>query len=188
MPDETTEQVIEPTVEETTETTETNTPTLEDVLKQNEELTKSIETQKKEIAGINKANTNFKTQYDELLKQNETESETKARELKEANDTADQERNDFLNQKAEFSKKENDFNVRVKALEMGFTADDIKALGFSSVESVEKYKTFLDAKIQTSKEAQTQEIESKLSGARPTLNNSNSSEVQYPSAIDKAFR
>lgn len=186
MPDETTEQVIEPTVEETTETTETTTLTLEDVVKQNEELLKSIETQKKEIAGINKANTTFKTQYDELLKQNETEAQTKARELQEAKEQSENERNEFLNQKAEFSKKENDFNVRVKALELGFTAEEIESLKFTSIEHVESTKAYVDKIKESTASDQTKKIENALSGSRDNLNG-NTKVDNMPKALSKAF-
>ncbi|MCP4264607.1 MAG: hypothetical protein GY777_03365 [Candidatus Brocadiaceae bacterium] len=149
MPDETTEQVIEPNVEETQEPT---TPTLEDVLKQNEALMKSIETQKKEIAGINKTNTAFKTQYDDLLKSTETDKQTAERLANEKKLEYEKEQSDFLTSKAEFSKKENEFNVRVKALELGFTAEDITQLNFGSIEQVESTRAYLDAKITATKE------------------------------------
>ncbi len=168
MSDETPEQVIEPTVEETPETV---TPTIEELLKSNEELIKSIETQKKEIAGINKANTTFKAQYDELLKKTETEAETKQREAKELQEQAEQERNEFLNKKAEFSKKENEFNVKVKALGLGFTEEDIEQLKFVSVEHVESTRAYLDAKLEATKEETAKNILDSHSGKPEGYNN-----------------
>lgn len=154
---EPTEPVVEPT-EPNAVDPKPETPSIEEMLEQNKVLKESIETQKKEIAGINKANTTFKAKYDELLKKNETEAETKARELQEAKDQSEKERNDFLNQKAEFSKKENSFNVKVKALELGFTAEDIEQLNFVSVEHVESTRKYLDAKITATKEETAKNI------------------------------
>ncbi len=189
MPDETTEQVIEPTVEETQETTtEETTPTLEELTKQVAELTKLDETRKNEIAGLNRANTDGATKYQELLKSTETDKQTQEREAKEKQAAYEKDQTDFLTSKAEFAKKENDFNVRVKALELGFTADDIEALGFSSVESVEKYKTFLDTKLSASKEEQTKNIETALSGSRESINTKPLEVVSYPKKINDAFK
>ncbi len=175
-------------VAETTETQETTQPTLEELQTQMAELLKSNETQKTEIAGLNKANSTQKSAYDDLMKQHETEAQTKEREASEKQAAYEKDQTDFLTSKAEFAKKENNFNVRVKALELGFTADDIEALGFSSVESVEKYKTFLDTKLSASKEEQTKNIETALSGSRESINTKPLEVVSYPNAINKAFK
>ena len=139
----------------------------------------SIEKLKADNAGLDRKIGELSKAQMELLKKTETAEETAQREREEANKQAEQERNDFLNKQAEFSKKENDFNVKVKALEMGFTAEDIELLGFNSVESVEKYKTFLDNKIQSTREDQTKNIETALSGSRDKLNNSDSKLSPY---------
>jgi hypothetical protein len=172
-------------VAETTEAQET-TPTMEELQATMKGLIESNETQKKEIAGLNTANSTQKTQYDELLKANETEKETTERLVQEEKKAHEDAQNDFLNNKAEFAKKENNFNVRVKALELGFTAEEIEALEFNSVESVEKYKTFLDGRIETAKEGQTKKIETALSGSRDNLNG-NTKVDNMPSAFNKAF-
>ncbi len=191
MDDETKQDDESGKVAETTETQETTTeettPTLEELTKQVAELTKLDETRKNEIAGLNRANTDGATKYQELLKSTETDKQTQEREANEKQAAYEKDQTDFLTSKAEFAKKENDFNVRVKALELGFTADDIEALGFSSVESVEKYKTFLDTKLSASKEMQTTKIESALSGARTSYNTEGKTSQGFPSAIDKAL-
>ncbi len=192
MDDETKQDDESGKVAETTETQETTTeeatPTLEELTKQVAELTKLDETRKNEIAGLNRANTDGATKYQELLKSTETDKQTQEREAKEKQAAYEKDQTDFLTSKAEFAKKENDFNVRVKALELGFTADDIEALGFSSVESVEKYKTFLDTKLSASKEMQATKIESALSGARTSYNSEGKTSQGFPSAIEKALK
>lgn len=188
MPDEPQEQVIEPTGAEPQEPTQETQPTLEELQAQLQEFSKLEETRKNEIAGLNKAISTQKNAYDELLKKTETEAETKAREAKEANELREKEQNDFLTQKAEFAKQENAFNVKVKALSLGFTEDDIEQLKFTSVEHVESTRAYLDNKIQTTKEQQAKEVESALSGKRENINTKPSEVASYPTAIDKAFK
>lgn len=191
MADETKQVEETGEVAETTEAQNT-TPTMEEMqeklaalTKQQEEWNKTEEIRKNEIASLNRKVTEEQKAKQDLLKQTETAEQTAQREREEANKLAEQERNDFLNKQAEFSAKENSFNVKVKALEMGFTAEDIEALEFQTVESVEKYKTFLDSKIQATREDQTKNIESALSGNRDNLNNTKVDTM--PNALEKAF-
>jgi len=147
MPDETTEQVIEPNVAETQETTIETTPTLEELTKQVAELTKSNETQKNEIAGLNRANTESATKYNNLVKQHETEAERKTREAEE-NKIAEQERLDGLTtREASLIEKENALLVKEKAVELGFNAEDrlkLAKMGINTVAGVELYKADRD--------------------------------------------
>jgi uncharacterized protein YeeX (DUF496 family) len=187
MADETKQVEETGEVAETTEAQETTTPlTIEELSSQVAELSKLDETRKNEIAGLNRANTEAATKYQDLLKSTETDKQTTERLVEEQKTAYEKEQNDFLNSKAEFSKKENNFNVRVKALELGFTAEDIEMLDFNSIESVEKYKTFLDSKLQTSNEDQTKKIETALSGSRDNLNGSTKVD-NMPRAFNKAF-
>ncbi|MCP4254845.1 MAG: hypothetical protein GY775_15860 [Candidatus Scalindua sp.] len=187
MPDETTEQVIEPTVAETEEA-KTEQPTLEEWQTKMDELIKSNETQKNEIAGLNKANSTQKTAYDELLKQHETEAETKTREANELKELQEKERTSFYNEKSTFEQERTKWEVEKKAFDMGFTAEDIEQLKFSSVEHVESTRAYLDAKIQSSKDEQTKEIETALSGNREQVNIKPLEVASYPKAIDRAFK
>ncbi len=155
-------------------------PTLEELTKELASLKESNETQKNEIAGLNKSYAKRNLEYTDLVKQHETEAETKAREAKELNDRQENERNDFLSQKAEFSKKENDFNVKVKALELGFTADDIEQLNFMSVEHVESTRAYLDAKMTATKEETAKNILDSHSGKPEGYNEVNKTEQLSP--------
>jgi len=168
---------------EVAETTDTNTvvqPTLEELQKTMKELIKSNETQKNEIQGLNKANSTQKTQYDELLKANETEKQTLDREAIENKKAYEDERNEFINTKAEFSKKEIGFNVRVKALELNFTVEQIEKLNFPSVEAVENYRAVLDSQLEANKEQLTKEFESSLSGKRETYHSTTKTDELSP--------
>ncbi len=154
--------------------------TLEELTKELASLKESNETQKTEIAGLNKSYAKRNLEYSDLVKQHETDAETKQREAKELIDKQDSERNEFLSQKAEFSKKENDFNVKVKALELGFTAEDIEQLKFVSVEHVESTKAYLDAKITATKESTAKNIIESHSGKPESgYNNTNNVDTSF---------
>jgi len=146
------------------------TPTMETLQEQMQKLAEANEKQKNEIAGLNKANSTQKNAYDELLKKSETEAETKTREATEAQLKADAERNDFLNQKAELSKKENDFNIKLKAVELGLDLTTIDNLGFTTTEQLEAYKTTIDNLKEQAGLETAKKIENSLSGKRESLN------------------
>jgi hypothetical protein len=93
-----------------------------------------------------------------------------------------------LNQKAELSKKENDFNIKLKAVELGLDINTIESLGFTTTEQLEAYKTTIDGLKEQAGLETAKKIENSLSGKRESLNSNLSEGVSYPSAIDKAFR
>lgn len=186
MADETEQANVAGEVAETTETQETQ-PTMEELQTKLDEFNKLEETRKKEIAGLNKAISEQKNNYDELLKKTETEAETKAREANEAQEAREREKNEFLTTKAEFEKEKTMFNVSKEALSLGYTIEDVEVLGFSSVEQVQKHKAWTDARLEQNKTDTTKNIEKELSSENRQTYNSNKSGVSYPTAIEKAF-
>jgi len=156
------------------EAQEQPTITVEQLQEQMQKLAEANEKQKKEIAGLNNANSTQKNAYDELLKKTETEAETKAREAQETREQAEAERNDFLSQKADFARKENVFNIKLKSSELGLNLDTVEKLGFTTTEQLEAYKLTLDEMKQQAGIDTAKKIEDSLSGKRESL----SSEVK----------
>lgn len=151
-----------------------------------EKSQEAIEKLKSDNAGLDRKIGELSKAQMELLKKTETAEETAAREREEATKQAEQERNDFLNKQAEFSKKENAFNVKVKALELGFTAEEIESLKFTSIEHVESTKAYVDKIKESTASDQTKKIENALSGSRDNLNG-NTKVDNMPKALSKAF-
>ena len=166
---------------EVAETTEAQpTVTIETLQEQMQKLAEANEKQKSEIAGLNKANSTQKNAYDELLKNTETEAQTKAREADEARQQAENDRNDFLNQKAEFSKRENEFNIKLKASELGLNLEVVNKLGFNTIEQLEAYKETLTEVREQAGQETAKNIEKELSGKRESFDSSKQTEQLSP--------
>ena len=185
MPDEPTEQVIEPTGAEPQEPTQ---PTLEQVLKQNEELSRSLEQRTSELKGTDKKLGEINKQFSEFRTQHETDKQRTERESIELKEAQELERTNFYTEKSNFEKDRTKWQVEKKAFDLGFTVEDIEQLKFTSIEHVESTRSYLEKVKETTKQDTANEIESKLSGNREVLNNKPSEVVRYPKAIDKAFR
>lgn len=151
-----------------------------------ENTQKLVEKLKADNAGLDRKIGELSNAQKELLKKTETAEETAERERLERVEQEKQERILRDKEKSETLAEINKLKVEREALKLGFTEEEVEMLGFKDVESVTKYKAFLDSKIQSTKEAQTKEIESALSGGRENITG-NKSGVSYPNAIEKAF-
>jgi predicted RNase H-like nuclease (RuvC/YqgF family) len=178
MADEQATEVVEQVEAQATTTEQVESQEI-DYKTEYEQSQASIEKLKADNAGLDRKIGELSKAQMELLKKTETAEETTAREREEQSKQAEQERNDFLNKQAEFSKKENDFNVKVKALELGFTAEEIESLKFTSIEHVESTKAYVDKIKESTASDQTKKIENALSGSRDKLNNSDSKSSPY---------
>jgi predicted RNase H-like nuclease (RuvC/YqgF family) len=146
----------------------------------------SIEKLKADNAGLDRKIGELSTAQTELLKKTETAAETKARETLDRETKEKEERVLRDKEKTETLSEINKLKVEREALKQGFTDEDIELLGFKDVESVTKYKTFLDSKLQASSEDQTKKIETALSGSRDNLNGTTKVD-NMPRAFNKAF-
>lgn len=151
-----------------------------------EKLQSLTEKQKSEIAGLDKKVGGLSSQYTELLKKTETEAETKQRERQEREEAEKAERALRDKEKTETLSEINKLKVEREALKLGFTEEDIEELGFKDVDSVTKYKAYLDKRLSETKEQSTKDLETALSGARDKLGNNKGTTA--PTWVDSAFR
>ena len=164
------EPVTEPIGAEPQEPT-TTAPTLEEVMEQNRILSENLEKRTNELKGTDKALGDFKKQFSEFREQHETEKQRAERILKEKEEEQEKERTSFYTDKSTFEKERNEWEVQKKAFDLGFTKEDIEALSFTTIESVEKAKNYLDAKLLSTKEATAKNILDSHSGKPEGYNN-----------------
>ncbi len=189
MSDKPTENPVEDKPQENPVDPKPETPTIEDLTAKIEALTKSNETQKTEIAGLNKSYANKNNEYLELVKKNETDAERKNREADEKA-TAEQERIDKLTtRESDLIKKENAYAIKEKAIELELNVADVVDLGFTTIEQVEKYKAKLAANSEAVKGDTTKNIETDLGSLnRPNYNNEGNTSPGFPDAISRALK
>jgi hypothetical protein len=164
MPEEPKEPAVEPIVEQVTE--EPTTPTLEDVLKQNTELLKTLEQRTNELKGTDKKLGEINNQFTDFRNQHETDKQKTEREAIEAKELRDQEilRNseELTNTKTEL----NQLKIDNVAISLGYTAEDLAVLKFKTPEEVNSHFEWSKARDEATTERLTKEFESGLSGAR----------------------
>lgn len=186
MPNEPQEPIQEPTGAEPQEPVQ-DTPTVEELLAERDELKKTLEQRTNELKGTDSTLGKLRNEFDEFRKSKETEDETKAREIKEAQERAEQEKQNFYTEKSTFETERNKWQVEKKAFDLGFTAEDIEALKFTSIEHVESTRAYLDAKVQATKEDTLNNIEKSRTGNREILTGQTEAS-RFPNAIEKAFK
>jgi hypothetical protein len=175
MADETKQVEETGEVAETTEAQET-TPTIEELSSQIAELSKLDETRKNEIAGLNRANTEAATKYQDLLKTTETDKQTKERLDKEkfAQDEAD--RTARLQEITDSKSELNQLKIQAVAFKNGYTEEDLELLKFNTPEEVENHFKWTQARDLKTKESTLSEIEKNRTGNREILNDTKQTE------------
>ncbi len=171
MPDETPEQGTEPIVAETKETETPKVPTIEELTKQVAELTKLDETRKNEIAGLNRANTEGATKYNELLKSTETDKQTKEREQAERLALEETERTARLKEKSDTIAEINQLKIEKEAALLGYNKEDLELLNFKSPEDVLNHHKWQEARDLKTKEETAKNILDNNSGKPENYDN-----------------
>jgi predicted RNase H-like nuclease (RuvC/YqgF family) len=145
-----------------------------------------VEKLKADNAGLDRKIGELSNAQKELLKKTETADETAERERLDRENKDKEERILRDKEKTETLSEINKLKVEREALKQGFTDEEIEELGFKDIESVTKYKAFMDRKILLAEERKTKNIESALSGNRDSLNG-NTKVDNMPKALSKAF-
>ena len=178
MPEEPKEPVVEPVVEQVTE--EPTTPTLEDVLKQNTELLKTLEQRTNELKGTDKKLGEINNQFTDFRNQHETDKQKTEREAVEAKELRDQE---ILRNTEELTTTKTELNqlkINNVALSLGYTPEDLEVLKFETPEEVKSHFEWSKARDEATKERLTKEFESGLSGKRETYHNTTKTDELSP--------
>jgi len=172
--------------------TEQNTPEVEtdttDYKALYEAEHESIEKLKLDNAGLDRKINDLTTAEKQRLIASETAQETAKREAEENKQALETRKNELTTKESDLISKETAFNVKLEAVNNGYTIADIEDLGFTSVEQVQKHKAWVDKKTETVKSETTENIEKGLSGINQQNYNNNSKVETLPNAIEKAFK
>jgi len=164
--------------EQTTPEVETDTTDYK-ALYQSEQAT--IEKLKKDNAGLDRKIGELSELEKKRLIASETAQETAKREAEEAKQAIESKRNELTTKESDLLAKETAFNVKLEAINNGYTIADIEELGFTSVEQVTKHKAWVDKMAEALKSETTKNIEKGLSGLdQKNYKNDNKTEELSP--------
>ena len=178
MPEEPKEPVVEPVVEQVTE--EPTTPTLEDVLKQNTELLKTLEQRTNELKGTDKKLGEINNQFTDFRNQHETDKQKTDRELIEAKVIRDQEILRDAKELTDTRTELNQLKIDSIAKDFGYTKEDLEVLKFKSPEEVKSHFEWSKARDEATTARLTKEFESGISGARDQYNSTTKTDELSP--------
>ena len=148
----------------------------------------TIEKLKLDNAGLDRKIGDLSKAEKERLIATETAQETAKREAEESKQALETRKNELTTKESDLISKETAFNVKLEAINNGYTIADIEDLGFTSVEQVQKHKAWVDKKTETVKSETTQNIEKGLSGlGQQNYKNNSKDDSNMPSAFKKAF-
>ena len=139
----------------------------------------TIEKLKLDNAGLDRKIGDLSKAEKERLIATETAQETAKREAEESKQALETRKNELTTKESDLISKETAFNVKLEAINNGYTIADIEDLGFTSVEQVQKHKAWVDKKTETVKGETTKNIEKGLSGL-PQQNYQNSDSKSSP--------
>ena len=141
----------------------------------------TIEKLKLDNAGLDRKIGELSKAEKERLIASETAQETAKREAEEARQAIETRKNELTTKESDLISKETAFNVKLEAVNNGYTIADIEELGFTSVEQVQKHKAWVDKKTETVKSETTKNIEKGLSGLdQKNYKNDNKTEELSP--------
>lgn len=167
---------------------ETNVPDTTDYKALFEAEQAAKEKLKLDIAGLDRKVGDLTKAEKERLIASETAQETAKREAEEKEQALETRKNELTTKESDLISKETAFNVKLEAVNNGYTIADIEELGFTSVEQVQKHKAWVDKKTETVKSETTQNIEKGLSGVNQTnYKNNSKDDSNMPKAFAKAF-
>ncbi len=183
------EQAIVDEVIVDTKAEETNVPDTTDYKALFEAEQAAKEKLKLDIAGLDRKVGDLTKAEKERLIASETAQETAKREAEEKEQALEARKNELTTKESDLISKETAFNVKLEAVNNGYTIADIEELGFTSVEQVQKHKAWVDKKTETVKGETTKNIEKGLSGVnQQNYKNDGKISVSFPSAISKALK
>ena len=166
------EPITEPIGAEPQEpTTEPAPLSIEELTKQVAELSKLDETRKNEIAGLNRANTEAATKYQDLLKSTETDKQTKDRLDKEKFTQDEADKQSRLKEISDTKTELNQLKIVKEAFKYGYTEEDLGFLKFNCPEDVEKHFKWTEARDLKIKEGTVQRLLDSHSGKPEGYNN-----------------